>query len=336
MRQRLIALLLLWSFCATVLALWPFDFNGQCVLCQNQARVDDSGALVFAGNGLAQFVLPDRALDELIEQAGFQIDLEVVPADVMQGGPARIFSYSADPYRRNITIAQEGVDLMLRLRTGRRDRNGLAGAMFVPDVFAVGQSVAISVTHSEQSTAIAINGVEQSRLAAPVDFSAWTPRFGLYLGNEGTGNRPWRGQITQARFQAGPEAPTLVAFSADRPEVSSQVSLPARFWGVNFVAMLWNDNPHWSDAVLHLGMFVPFGFLCGLLFLQERVTFGRVCALMLLVTGFALAIEFVQEFLASRSAAWFDQLYGMLGGAIGLAAAWAWRRRRSASASQSG
>jgi glycopeptide antibiotics resistance protein len=57
-------------------------------------------------------------------------------AETRQRGPARIISISADATHRNITLGQQGQDLVIRLRTPSAGVNGEKPAMVIPGLFA--------------------------------------------------------------------------------------------------------------------------------------------------------------------------------------------------------
>lgn len=73
-------------------------------------------------------VLPASAASTLAhaaqERNGFTIVARIVPSDTLQDGPARIVSFSSDPYHRNVTLAQQAGALVLRVRTPANGENG--------------------------------------------------------------------------------------------------------------------------------------------------------------------------------------------------------------------
>lgn len=70
----------------------------------------------------------------------FTLSLLVTTANKFQTGPARIVSLSADIFHRNLTIGQDGSDLIIRLRTPATGENGIRPELDIPDVFADNQS----------------------------------------------------------------------------------------------------------------------------------------------------------------------------------------------------
>ena len=72
----------------------------------------------------------------ILESGTFSISVRCATADTGQTGPARIVSLSADPYNRNLTLGQEGRNLVVRLRTPFTGANGSDPALTVPGLFA--------------------------------------------------------------------------------------------------------------------------------------------------------------------------------------------------------
>ncbi len=75
------------------------------------------------------------AIEQIRKTSQFTIITTVATADTNQSGPARIISLSGSPYQRNFTLAQEGADLVLRMRTPITGKNGSIPELVVPDVF---------------------------------------------------------------------------------------------------------------------------------------------------------------------------------------------------------
>lgn len=71
---------------------------------------------------------PAREVSRTIEHAdAFTLQAEIAPANLTQTGPARIVSLSIDPYKRNVTLAQDAANVVLRVRT---PTNGPDGSKF--------------------------------------------------------------------------------------------------------------------------------------------------------------------------------------------------------------
>jgi hypothetical protein len=91
----------------------------------NAAAYLPTGGLEFRDLGIALGPTPPPWLDAAIATHALDVSLRVEAASGRQRGPARILTLSQDIHRRNLTVAQEGRDLIIRLRTPETDDNGL-------------------------------------------------------------------------------------------------------------------------------------------------------------------------------------------------------------------
>jgi VanZ family protein len=181
----------------SLLLLWPFDFYLPFSFEANNVRwIRGTNGVEFASVGLIRLSSSvNRLHDTLVSGAGITVEVWAATKDNQQEGPARVVSYSKDPGLRNFTLAQEGRDLVMRLRTTETDLNGRP-VLTVTDVFQpdVPQHLLVSYNFFEQR--VYVNG--HLRLRAPIPggrFSNWDPSYSLVLGNEATGNRPWLGKL---------------------------------------------------------------------------------------------------------------------------------------------
>lgn len=72
----------------------------------------------------------------LINSSEFTLSLIVGSRDASQYGPARILSIGADPFQQNLIIGQEGVDLVIRIRTPLTGNSGTVPEWKIADFFA--------------------------------------------------------------------------------------------------------------------------------------------------------------------------------------------------------
>ena len=87
-----------------------FDARGTACL--------EGGAILVEG--------PEATLLDACRQSGeLTVELRFVTERVPQTGPARILSFSQDGFQRNWTLAQEGDQLLFRLRTPQTGENGM-------------------------------------------------------------------------------------------------------------------------------------------------------------------------------------------------------------------
>jgi len=88
------------------------------------------------GSPWLQTHAPITALaDRLVATNAFSVRMACANDLIDQTGPARIVSNSVDFNRRNLTIAQDGEDLIVRIRTPHTGRNGSRPELVVPEVF---------------------------------------------------------------------------------------------------------------------------------------------------------------------------------------------------------
>lgn len=343
LRGPLLGLLVVWCTLAALLALRPYRLEASCLVCPNAAAIDrEHRGLRFAAPGLARVAAPG-ALDRLATGDGLSIEMWVTPDDVRQGGPARIATLSRDPYRRNVTVGQEGDALVFRLRTTATDPNGLAGQLTVPGFFTAGRQHHVAIAWDSRGTTVHLDGAERARAAGPSgSLSGWDEDLPLVLGNEPTGDRPWLGAIDRIVLRAGPVATgRLVAdidFTAGSDPAAAGVvgaadlHIPRRFVRFDPWVVLELGDFGLDDVVLHVGMMLPIGFLTTLLAAGGRPGRWRgVLVGSLVVAAFAIGIEIAQYFFVGRSASVYDLASGLAGGAAGIAGAagrrWRWQGR---------
>jgi VanZ family protein len=77
----------------------------------------------------------------------FTIHVVCASADAGQTGPARIFSYSLDPFHRNFTLGQEEDKLSIRLRTPFTGIDGTEPEINIPRVFSTPRRLDLIVTY---------------------------------------------------------------------------------------------------------------------------------------------------------------------------------------------
>ncbi len=98
-----------------------------------------------------------------IQSAGqFSLAVEIAASAPEQTGPARIVSLSDGPYRRNFTLAQEGADLVLRLRTPLTGENGRHPEFIAPGVLADTAPHRIVATVDETAVRLYIDNLDQA------------------------------------------------------------------------------------------------------------------------------------------------------------------------------
>jgi len=188
-----------------------------------------------------------KIFDAVTATGALTVEAWVTPANTTQDGPARMVSMSADPYLRNFTMGQGaygvGTDLYgMRLRSTVTDLNGQ------PDLTTPLGSLTTTQTHVvftrdvAGTTRLFLDGVLVTEYTPGGDLSNWDPAYGLILGNEATGDRPWLGTFhlmavfdraladieVQQNFIAGPfltpQPPIIVVQPVNRTVYEGQTA----------------------------------------------------------------------------------------------------------------
>jgi len=289
---------------------YPFHLQSPVRIWDNGAAYSDSGVLQLLRPGIARSNSAPEWLEHAIAGSSLKVTLEIKPAHARQFGPARILTLSRDPYSRNLTVAQEGEDLVVRLRTPSTDLNGLPGYQLPGALGAPGWH-GIEIRIMPRRMEVSVDGAEA--LSAPLPENAladWAPSYRLALGNELSEDRPWLGEIRVASISAGGQPP----IDYSRP---GALDLP-RHLAVTQAHIIANpfSSPRWSinrDFVLNLLGFIPLGalFVCLRGGRHGVVIATAACA------ALSLGIELGQLFLAGRVTETADLILNILGGALG-------------------
>ena len=179
----------------TVFLLLPLDFE---LPRKNSSRwVASSNAIEFPSTGQILSVFSTKALcNRLVNGKGFSLVAWIESDTKDQSGPARIISYSLNTGLRNFTLAQSQGDMVMRLRTIQTDLNGVKPSLRVKNVFDSRAPQHLVITYDFSFQSVYVNGKIRKREALPQGrFTNWDPSYHLILGNEATGNRPWKGKI---------------------------------------------------------------------------------------------------------------------------------------------
>ena len=123
----------------------------------------------------------------------FTLLLSVATADLEQTGPARIVSVSATPYYRNLTVGQEGKDLVVRVRMPLTGLNGTVPELVIPNFFVDEKPHQLIVTYDGLALRVY---VDEARAAHRVDivpgvafFFAFYAPFVLTVAASATSSR---------------------------------------------------------------------------------------------------------------------------------------------------
>ena len=141
-----------------------------------------------------------KKLHDLIKATGeYSIEAWVVPANVVQEGPARIVSYSAGTAARNFTLGQTQYNYDFLQRSSATDANGepaLSTADADERLQATLQHVVVTFD-PVNGRRIYVNGAFTGDMdpAPPGGLNDWDDSFALVLGNEVSNDRLWQGVI---------------------------------------------------------------------------------------------------------------------------------------------
>ena len=171
------------------------------IRARGAAKLDDDGHLVVA-NGAFVAQGADATLLEACRKSGeLCIEAVIMTQDSQQVGPARIVSFSADPYKRNFTLGQQNSKLVLRLRTPSAGDNGMRPETTLCPI-RKGQFQHVIVSYREGYLACYLDGklVTESREVRG-NFSNWAP-MRLLFGDEYKDHRDWKGKIERVAIHS--------------------------------------------------------------------------------------------------------------------------------------
>lgn len=162
-----------WHGTIVALGIWPKTLTPREIHGESSAHFRANGAiyatrrpLVFTGGPAVR--LPDSAARTFVTAAthanAFTIVARIRTADVEQKGPARILSFSIDPFHRNVDLGQQESKLAFRVRTSVSGPNGNdAYAKSVP-ILKAGKDTVIVASYDGGNSRIYVDGVLVARM----------------------------------------------------------------------------------------------------------------------------------------------------------------------------
>jgi len=172
---------------------------------------------------------PATRLTQALRQAQqFSLEVWITPAEGEQTGPARIVSLSLDTSKRSLALVQEKGRYELRLRTSTTNDNGTP-ATPTPDGTAVHRPTHLVATRSPDGIVrLFLDGQEVATNTVAGDMNRWPDDCRLVVGNEVSGDRPWRGEIALVAIYARALSADEIArnFAAGPPQIEEAASLP--------------------------------------------------------------------------------------------------------------
>jgi hypothetical protein len=291
---------------------YPYEFDPP-LITDNHADLEPNSGLTIPAMGIA--VSPDsrHIIDAALTGECVAIRLELKAQTIRQVGPARIFTISQNPYAANLTIAQSGADLIIRvLRPGSTDVG--TPAFRVKRVVDATRFLALKLVVGSHRIKVQVNdNVALNEYLPDNTFSRWKNDYQLALGNELTLDRPWFGIITQAHIKAGDVSIDLLQ--------PGKLEVPKSLWLIpeRLRPILAGDALPYAplDWTINLLGFLPLGWLFVNIWRGAHPLFSVI----LLAAGVSLGIEVGQIFIATRYPTPIDVMLNIAGSVIGAALA---------------
>lgn len=162
---------------------------------RGKAHLAPDGSMELSGGGITVQGVDEQLLAQCRQSNQLTIEALITPGNVTQGGPARIVSFSTDPYRRNVTLGQEKDRFVLRLRTPQTGENGMkpqttlcAARPGVAQHLVIAYSPGRLVCYLDGTRVLDTDTVRG-------DFSNWGPQH-LLFGDEWADKRDWAGRLS--------------------------------------------------------------------------------------------------------------------------------------------
>jgi hypothetical protein len=172
-----------------------------------------SGTQWLSGGGLAMqsgkataTPATSRKLYDLLAANGtgsqqYTVEAWIAAENTEQRGPARIITYSTDPYNRNFMLGQDNYNYVFRNRSrasgiGSNGTPPLQTADADRDLEAELQHVVLTFDQ-QVGRRIYVNGADTGDVdgQGPGMLTNWNPGYVFLLGNENTDDRLWKGEI---------------------------------------------------------------------------------------------------------------------------------------------
>lgn len=197
MKRVILRLILFFYFVSLlILGLYPFEFKSLCLSNKINWLSDKTGIQILPCHEIASEEPATGFFKSFVDAKGLTIEVYLTVDDIEQFGPARIVTYSLDPYQRNFTLGQENDSLILRLRTTNSDLNGIYPHFRADKVFEPGKKQHIIVVYDGKSEKLYVDGkLREISSALEGTFLNWDPKAFFVIGNEYTGDRLWQGKI---------------------------------------------------------------------------------------------------------------------------------------------
>jgi len=279
--------------------------NGALMLSDNSLR--------FAAPGIATTISPPTWIDEAKRTHKLKVRIRLKTSSVNQSGPARIFTLSANRRERNLTIAQDEDDLILRFRTPITDDNGLIDdkpIIRMDSIFSIEQWIDIQLFVNSSKLCL-ISGDQRKicKTISDLPLTNWESSYRLALGNELTNDRPWLGEIREATVQTDNITRNYIG--------SDEITVPRLFYisshrPPNLVPFV---NSNLRDVVQNIFMYMPLGFTLAILF--GNIKKSVIIKIVMLSGCLSCLMEMLQLAIPPRFTSIDDVIFNVVGGTIG-------------------
>jgi len=313
-RRAYLLFTLSFLFIYLIAGLYPFQFKTPwSQQLDNGVVSTPDQALHFLSPGIAYTKDAPSWLPHAIAASSLELSLEVRTAEREQEGPARIFTLSLNPFFTNLTVAQQGTSLSVRMRNRYTNLSGRPD-YWVSEVFSDRDWHQIDIRITSKTLEIRIDKNTFAAIPLPDrPFESWNPSYRLALGNELSGDRPWRGSIRKAVVRIRDKSFDYLVPNALHVPESFIIESTKAIHLVPFINAQYS-RANFVDWTINLFGFMPFGWL---LVMYRRPRPGVFLAI-ILSAGVSATIEASQLFLlADRSPSTEDLILNTFGGAIG-------------------
>jgi len=158
----------------------------------------------------------------------FSVELAIHPANLVQEGPARIFSIGLTPRSGDLMIGQSGSRLEVRVRTTVTNPDGTRPHVVSEDGALNGRWQHVAFVRSQRQHILYINGQERARVEVGGILESWDPAYPICVGNDHRGGFPWSGSLGTLVIQGRAWTPEEVTARYRVWEASEQTGPTAR------------------------------------------------------------------------------------------------------------
>ena len=131
----------------------------------DEGVIERMGPIILSGG--KRVVTPEETsrafADAAMRANSFTVIARITAADVVQDGPARIVSFSVDPFHRNFDLGQQGRSVVLRVRTPVSGPNGEHFRVETAPILSSGEETLIVASYDGAVARVHVNGRLQGR-----------------------------------------------------------------------------------------------------------------------------------------------------------------------------